>query len=108
MRNRRHQPRPQPRSLFAQAPGLFLGLVALGVASVYSIGDWSSDPSQLLRLVDPTCDIKGNISINSRERIYHVPGQKYYSETRIRHEYGERWFCSEQEAREAGWRRAYR
>lgn len=52
------------------------------------------------------CDIKGNVSINSGERIYHVPGQKYYTETRIRQEYGERYFCSEAEARAAGWRRS--
>jgi hypothetical protein len=54
------------------------------------------------------CLIKGNISINSRERIYHVPGQEYYQPTIIRPEYGERWFCSEGEARAAGWRKAGR
>jgi hypothetical protein len=54
------------------------------------------------------CDIKGNISINSGERIYHVPGQMFYSETIIRPEYGERWFCTEQEAIAAGWRKARR
>jgi endonuclease YncB( thermonuclease family) len=54
------------------------------------------------------CNIKGNISINSGERIYHVPGQEYYDETRITTSKGERWFCSEQEARAAGWRRAKR
>lgn len=53
-----------------------------------------------------SCDIKGNISINSGERIYHVPGQEFYNDTVIRTEYGERWFCSEAEARAAGWRRA--
>jgi hypothetical protein len=54
------------------------------------------------------CNIKGNISINSGERIYHVPGQEYYDETRISKWKGERWFCSEQEAQAAGWRRAKR
>ncbi|WP_086469658.1 hypothetical protein [Devosia lucknowensis] len=52
------------------------------------------------------CDIKGNISVNTGERIYHVPGQEFYAETTIRPEYGERWFCSEAEARAAGWRKA--
>jgi len=51
------------------------------------------------------CTIKGNISI-SGGRIYHVPGQRYYLETRIAPHFGERWFCSEAEARRAGWRRA--
>ncbi|MDP2119290.1 MAG: hypothetical protein Q8K28_05240 [Hoeflea sp.] len=54
------------------------------------------------------CVIKGNISIKSRERIYHVPGQEYYDATRISPEYGERWFCTETEARAAGWRKAGR
>jgi len=53
-----------------------------------------------------TCNIKGNVSINSRERIYHVPGQHYYEVTTVAPEYGERWFCSEHDARAAGWRKA--
>nr|WP_082728428.1 hypothetical protein [Rhizobium altiplani] len=59
-------------------------------------------------LYDPACNIKGNISINSGEKIYHVRGQENYADTIIRYEYGERWFCNEQDARAAGWRRARR
>lgn len=56
--------------------------------------------------VDPAaCNIKGNIS-SSGERIYHVPGQRHYEETVISPEKGERWFCTEQEAVAAGWRKA--
>jgi hypothetical protein len=51
------------------------------------------------------CNIKGNVSTRG-ERIYHVPGQKYYQETRISASHGERWFCSEEEARAAGWRKS--
>ena len=51
--------------------------------------------------------IKGNVSFNSGERIYHLPGQEYYDETVINPDYGERWFCSEEEALDAGWRRAF-
>lgn len=54
------------------------------------------------------CNIKGNISINSGERIYHLPGQMFYAGTKISPAYGERWFCSEAEARAAGWRKARR
>jgi len=53
------------------------------------------------------CTIKGNISAKG-ERIYHVPGQEFYSRTRINTSKGERWFCSEAAARAAGWRRARR
>ena len=53
------------------------------------------------------CRIKGNISSKGK-RIYHVPGQKHYDKTRIRASAGERWFCSEADARAAGWRKARR
>lgn len=53
------------------------------------------------------CDIKGNISTTG-ERIFHVPGQEYYRETVVNPLLGERWFCSEEAAREAGWRKSYR
>lgn len=51
-------------------------------------------------------DIKGNISFDKHEKIYHVPGQNFYNETKISPEYGERWFCTEAEARANGWRNA--
>ena len=53
----------------------------------------------------PSCKIKGNIS-GRGEHIYHVPGQKYYAATQIKSSSGELWFCSEGEARAAGWRAA--
>jgi micrococcal nuclease len=63
-----------------------------------------------------TCDfsnsadpvIKGNISIRSGERIYHVPGGEFYEATQIDETGGERWFCTEAEAASAGWRRSLR
>jgi hypothetical protein len=51
------------------------------------------------------CGVKGNISATG-ERIYHTPGQQYYSKTRINLLKGERWFCSEAAASAAGWRKA--
>jgi len=50
----------------------------------------------------PGCDIKGNRSAGGR--IYHLPGSRDYEATRIATARGERWFCSEREARAAGWR----
>jgi endonuclease YncB( thermonuclease family) len=50
------------------------------------------------------CLIKGNISDSGR--IYHVPGNENYADTRINTARGERWFCNEAEARAAGWRPA--
>lgn len=57
--------------------------------------------------VSPDCRIKGNISAKGT-KIYHLPGQEFYNRTRISTAKGERWFCSEAEARGAGWRRARR
>lgn len=54
------------------------------------------------------CNVKGNITPATGERIFHVPGQEYYSQTRISWINGERWFCSEENARQAGWRKAIR
>ena len=48
------------------------------------------------------CHIKGNISESGR--IYHVPGSEWYDRTQINTSRGERWFCSEVEAKAAGWR----
>lgn len=51
------------------------------------------------------CFIKGNINRRG-DRIYHVPGGRWYEQVRIDPSQGERWFCDEHEARAAGWRRA--
>jgi len=48
------------------------------------------------------CPIKGNISSNGR--IYHPPWSPWYNRTKIDTSKGERWFCSEREAIDAGWR----
>lgn len=79
------------RSVFATA-ALLAGLLVF-LAGQVSAGE------------NDACNIKGNVSTRG-ERIYHVPGDKYYEETRISASHGERWFCSEDEARAAGWRRS--
>jgi hypothetical protein len=50
-----------------------------------------------------TCNIKGNLNINSRERIYHVPGLHYYEVTMISPR--GTLVLLRQEARAAGWRK---
>lgn len=54
----------------------------------------------------PGCRIKGNVSQRTSERIYHLPGQRWYERTVIVPGDGEAWFCTEDEARANGWRRA--
>jgi endonuclease YncB( thermonuclease family) len=68
-----------------------------------AVASTGRSPSAIAENHRAGCDIKGNI--NSRgEHIYHVPGSRYYDSTLIDTARGERWFCSEAEARAAGWR----
>lgn len=53
------------------------------------------------------CPIKGNIT-EKGERIYHAPWSRHYARKRIDPARGERWFCTEGEARAAGWRAPFR
>ena len=55
----------------------------------------------------PECAIKGNVN-RKGERIYHLPGQLNYAQINMAKGLDERWFCSEDEANAAGWRRAAR
>jgi endonuclease YncB( thermonuclease family) len=52
------------------------------------------------------CRIKGNINARG-EHIFHAPGARFYDNTGIDTNKGERWFCSEPEATAAGWRAAH-
>ncbi len=58
--------------------------------------------------LDPSCVVKGNISISSGKKLYHVPGMEDYAGTEIHLDKGERWFCTEADAIAAGWQRAPR
>ena len=51
------------------------------------------------------CTIKGNIS-STGDKIYHLSGCGSYEKTSIDADRGERWFCTEDEAVKAGWRKA--
>lgn len=54
----------------------------------------------------PACQIKGNISISSGRKLYHLPGMEDYEKTNIQPDHGERWFCTENEAIANGWTKA--
>jgi hypothetical protein len=54
----------------------------------------------------PGCNIKGNISIATTKKLYHLPGMKDYLITKISPEKGEKWFCTESEAIANGWKKA--
>ena len=43
-------------------------------------------------------------NISKSGKIYHIPGSPWYEKTKINTDKGERWFCTEEEAKAAGWR----
>jgi endonuclease YncB( thermonuclease family) len=90
---------PQERTAKAEARGLWSGAVT-------APGDYR----QIAKRSTPApadCVIKGNISAEGA-RIFHKPGQRDYAATKISPAKGEAFFCSEAEARAAGFRAAKR
>ena len=51
--------------------------------------------------------IKGNISFASGEKVYHMPGQKFYETTEIDQALGENVLLFTNSSHKAGWRRSY-
>lgn len=76
-----------------------------GVIATQKAKEWEFESSKE-SAYRGNCKIKGNITFGSGEKIYHVPDQKYYDVTTIDPDYGEKWFCTEAEARLYGWRKA--
>ncbi len=62
----------------------------------------------LAEISGPARVVDGDTLEVAGERIYHVPGGAYYDRTKISPAKGERWFCTEEEAQAAGWRRSKR
>ena len=86
----------------AQVLGLGLWAGSMQEPSAYRADQRAPLPD--IEAPDASCIIKGNISGSGR--IYHMPYNRDYANTRINEASGERWFCSEAEARAAGWRAA--
>ena len=54
--------------------------IGFGGVVVFSLPDSGSSMfSSAVSNFGQDCSIKGNISINSGERIYHLPGQEFYA-----------------------------
>jgi len=92
--------------------------IVLLTFSIFNIGVMALGDTQLARISasiwkdirlsvkNLNCNIKGNIN-SSGDRIYHTPKSPYYYKTTINRRYGERWFCTVEEAEGAGWRAPY-
>ena len=55
---------------------------------------------------DPNCIIKGNISEKGYGKIYFIPGCASYDSVKVDTRKGEQYFCTEQEAVDAGFHKA--
>jgi endonuclease YncB( thermonuclease family) len=69
--------------------------------------EWRDGQRTAGKADDPTeaCNVKGTLNTGG-ERIYIVPTDKGYEGVTLVPASGERLFCSDEEARRAGWRRA--
>lgn len=74
-----------------------------GITEVKNMPPWEWRRSGGQEGAPEGCTIKGNIN-SKGEKIYHMSGVSGYGQTRIDESKGERWFCSEEEAKRAGWR----
>ena len=97
--------KPRKRGLLETVAGVGI-LVAITLFTI-EFGR-SRSPSPITSIAKPGCTIKGNISIDTGNKVYHVPGMEDYEPTVIDPASGERWFCTEPEAIANGWRKAPR
>jgi len=104
--NRRKQvgKRPFPDFIFLRA------ILAIGISSIsvrfIRLPSFTSFVNSDVSLSKLDCDIKGNISISTGKKLYHLPGMEDYKSTVISRDKGEKWFCSESEAINSGWSKA--
>ena len=80
----------------------------LAVTSLLTMELGVSRPSSISSIALPGCSIKGNISVATGRKLYHLPGMRNYAATIIDLAKGERWFCTEAEAKSNGWIKAQR
>jgi len=80
--------------------GILAGVAVIGLLVTYTTQISAQQLCDFSGTAQPV--IKGNVSDSGL--IYHVPGESSYEKTHIDEFNGERWFCTEQEAVNAGWR----
>lgn len=87
-------------------------IVSVGTLAVTSLLTMNlgaiSAPKNTSVASNSECNIKGNISVATGKKLYHLPGMRNYKATIIDLAKGERWFCSEAEAQAKGWIKAQR
>ena len=80
----------------------------LAVTSLLTMGLGASSAPVIASGAKPGCVVKGNISVSTGRKLYHLPGMRNYEATVIDLAKGERWYCSETETQANGWVKASR
>jgi len=70
------------------------------MARELKLGVYSDTCTQVKNLVNPKCNIKGNI--RNYDKYYRYLGCDQYETTLIQLHFGDKWFCTESEAKNAG------
>jgi len=76
------------------------------IAQKNKVGIWSQTCNQTENFDNPKCAIKANIGRNDSLKTYHLPNCPEYNRTVIELDLGEAWFCTENEAIKAGYKKA--
>lgn len=73
---------------------------------IFSLCKELPNPSISPNPSNPSCNIKGNIDKNTYKKFYHFLGCKQYNQITIDKDIGEQYFCTEQQAIQAGFTKA--
>lgn len=79
---------------------------AQDIAKKSKLGIFGPDCTQVENIKNPKCIIKGNNRQGAATKLYHFPGCEQYKNTAVQLYLGDNWFCSEKEAKEAGFVKA--
>jgi cold shock CspA family protein len=105
-------PRSMPKKQKVKSYKLLQAVIGVAVTAIIALlaTELSGNrfPSPITSVTKPGCKIKGNISIATGNKIYHVPGAEDYESTVIDPTQGEKWFCTESEAIANGWAKSPR
>ncbi|QPJ65344.1 MAG: hypothetical protein G3M78_08045 [Candidatus Nitrohelix vancouverensis] len=93
-------PEKKPSKIIVILSGVIFGILSFLLFSEEEVSLKASDQGVW-------CAVKGNVNAKG-EKIFHLPGDKWYDKTTINEstDTGERWFCSAEDAKQAGFRRA--
>ena len=80
-------------------------LAAGNKAREKGIGLYGLPCTQETNLQKPDCTIKGNMRLGTDDKFYHRPDCRNYKLTKVQLYLGDEWFCTEEEAQRAGFKK---